>query len=77
MSRVRLLLAEDDRALAGVLRRVLTEQGYVVDHVEGGDNALEMLRMNEYAVALLDWRMPGLAGEWSARRGGTGSGRPS
>lgn len=62
------MLAEDDRSLAGVLKRGLTEQGYVVDHVERGDDALESLRMYEYAVAIVDWRMPGLAGDEVVRQ---------
>lgn len=65
---MRLLLAEDDRSLAGVLQRGLSEQGYVVDHYERGDDALEALRMQDYAVAILDWRMPGLAGDEVVRQ---------
>lgn len=60
---MRLLLAEDDLPLARVLTRGLEESGYVLDTVHRGDDALHMLRLYEYAVAILDWRMPGLAGD--------------
>jgi len=59
---MRLLLAEDDEALRSVLSRGLREAGYVLDSVGRGDDALHMLQMNEYAAAVLDWRMPGLDG---------------
>ena len=71
---MRLLLAEDDTNLRGVLERGLKEEGYVVDAVANGDEALDYLRAYEYAVCILDWRMPGTSGLdviTSARRRGT------
>jgi DNA-binding response OmpR family regulator len=59
---VRILVAEDDTALLQVLARGLKEEGYVVDTAAAGDDALAMLRTNEYAAAILDWRMPQLQG---------------
>jgi DNA-binding response OmpR family regulator len=59
---MRLLLAEDDQALRSVLERGLRENGYVVDAVERGDDALHLLGMYDYALAILDWRMPGRPG---------------
>jgi two-component system OmpR family response regulator len=60
--RVRLLVAEDDVALRDVLGRGLREAGYVVDAVATGDEALAYLRIYEYGVCVLDWRMPGISG---------------
>ncbi|HXA29408.1 MAG TPA: response regulator transcription factor [Candidatus Angelobacter sp.] len=59
---MRLLLAEDDAALSSVLARGLREAGYVLDTVGRGDDALHMLRLNEYAAVVVDWRMPGMDG---------------
>ena len=59
---MRLLLAEDDAALLAVLARGLRQSGYVVDTATRGDDALHMLRVGEFAAAVLDWRMPGLDG---------------
>jgi DNA-binding response OmpR family regulator len=59
---VRLLLAEDDAALRGVLVRGLTENGYVVDAVADGEAALSYLATYEYELVVLDWRMPKLSG---------------
>jgi DNA-binding response OmpR family regulator len=59
---VRLLVAEDDAALRSVLGRGLTKHGYVVDATDRGDEALLLLEVNEYAAAVIDWRMPGVEG---------------
>jgi DNA-binding response OmpR family regulator len=62
LSRVRILLAEDDDQLREVLERSLGEGGYVVDAVPDGETARRYLRTYEYALCILDWRMPGLSG---------------
>lgn len=59
---MRLLVAEDDAALRSVLTRGLRQNGYKVDAVERGDDALDLFATGEYAAAVLDWRMPGLDG---------------
>jgi two-component system OmpR family response regulator len=56
------MVVEDDERLADVLGRGLRERGYVVDHACDGQAAGAFLRLNEYAVAVIDWRMPGLSG---------------
>ncbi len=69
---MRVLVAEDDRGLREVLARGLREKGYVVDAVADGRAALQFLRSYDYAVVILDWRMPELSGlevlQWMRRR---------
>jgi DNA-binding response OmpR family regulator len=55
---MRVLVAEDDTALRSVLERGLREDGYAVDAVPDGDQAVAYLRAYDYEVAILDWRMP-------------------
>ena len=55
-------MAEDDPGLRSVLERGLREQGYVVDAVSDGAAALRFLRAYDYAVVVLDWRMPERSG---------------
>jgi DNA-binding response OmpR family regulator len=55
---MRVLVAEDDAALQGVLVRGLQENGYAVDAVADGAAALAHLRTYDYEVAIVDWRMP-------------------
>jgi DNA-binding response OmpR family regulator len=59
---VRVLVAEDDQRLRGVLVRGLREAGYVVDGVGDGEEALAHLGVYEYGVCVVDWRMPRLSG---------------
>jgi DNA-binding response OmpR family regulator len=59
---MRLLVAEDDAELRDVLSRGLSEAGYVVDTVADGQEALDFLRVYEYALCILDWRMPIVTG---------------
>lgn len=59
---MRVLVAEDDRALRDVLVRGLREAGYVVDSVVEGAAAESALRTRDYEVAVLDWRMPERSG---------------
>jgi len=60
--KMRILIAEDDRALRDVLQRGLREAGYVVDVVQDGEAAEAALLREEYELAVLDWRMPGRTG---------------
>ena len=60
---MRILIAEDDRALLSVLARGLREQGYVLDTATSGDDALHLLRLYGYAAAIIDWRLPGMSGD--------------
>jgi DNA-binding response OmpR family regulator len=59
---VRVLIAEDDRGLREVLSRGLRENSYAVDAAPDGAVALRFLRSYEYAIAILDWRMPEVSG---------------
>jgi DNA-binding response OmpR family regulator len=59
---MRLLLAEDDFGLTSVLQRGLKEEGYVVDAVLTGSEALDHLRTYEYAICVVDCRVPRASG---------------
>jgi DNA-binding response OmpR family regulator len=59
---MRVLVAEDDDGLRSVLERGLRENGYVVDAVVDGEQALAFLRTYQYEAVVLDWRMPGVSG---------------
>jgi two-component system OmpR family response regulator len=59
---VRVLIAEDDRKLAGLLARGLRESGMVADVVHRGDTAVETARGESYDAVVLDVMLPGLDG---------------
>lgn len=61
---MRLLLVEDDAALAQRLRAALGAAGYAVDLADNGQDALFLGRSQDYDLAVLDLglpRLPGLA----------------
>jgi DNA-binding response OmpR family regulator len=62
MSLGTLLVAEDDAAIADVLVEVLTEEGYAVQVVATGADALQALQTEPLDLALIDLAMPGLSG---------------
>jgi CheY-like chemotaxis protein len=55
---LRVLIADDDRAVRSLLVTVLTRQGYAVDSVQNGAEAIQKLAASEYFAILLDLMMP-------------------
>jgi DNA-binding response OmpR family regulator len=55
---MRLLLAEDDSALADIVARGLREQAYAVDVAPDGDAAVYLAALNDYDVVVLDVMLP-------------------
>ena len=70
---LRILVAEDDRSIASVLKRRLEAAHYSVDVCHDGGAAYDYLRLTDYDVAIMDIMMPvedGLSAVHRARRGG-------
>ena len=59
---MRLLLAEDEKALSKVLVTILERNNYSVDPVYDGQSALEFIETGNYDGAILDIMMPVLDG---------------
>ena len=59
---MRLLVIEDDPRLRAVLARGLEANGYFVDVAPSAEDALPMLAFTDYAVLIVDWRLPGMSG---------------
>lgn len=59
---IRLLLAEDEKALSRALVAILERSSYSVDAVFDGQTALEYLESEEYDGVILDVMMPRLDG---------------
>lgn len=58
---IRVLVADDEPWVRELLREILSEE-YLVDCAEDGQDAWSHIEANEYAVILLDLRMPRLTG---------------
>ena len=59
---MRVLIAEDEKKVAGFIRRALKEAGFAVDMVHRGDVALDMARTTPYDAIVLDVMLPGRDG---------------
>jgi DNA-binding response OmpR family regulator len=59
---MRVLVVEDEQALAAGLRKGLEAEGFAVDLAFDGVDGLWLVRENEYDVVVLDIMLPGLDG---------------
>lgn len=59
---MRILLVEDDLPLAQALQQSLRYEGFVVNHVENGKDALAALAIPEHDMAILDLGLPDMDG---------------
>ncbi|MEO0947002.1 MAG: two-component system response regulator RppA [Cyanobacteria bacterium J06641_5] len=61
---MRVLLVEDEPDLGAAIRRSLTQEAYIIDWLQDGSEARDLLdnRWTEYTLAILDWMVPGLSG---------------
>jgi two-component system, OmpR family, response regulator MprA len=62
MAGSRILVVEDDPALAATLERVLATEGYDVEGVGDGNEALRRARERPFDLVVLDVMLPGLDG---------------
>ncbi|MFN2463770.1 MAG: response regulator transcription factor [Candidatus Dormibacteria bacterium] len=65
---MRLLVVEDERRLALIVKEVLEDENHAVDVAFDGEDALQFAATGEYDVILLDLMLPGVQGMEVARR---------
>ena len=58
----KVLLVEDDRNLAGTVREWLEFEHYLVEWVETGTDALDMMKSYKYDVIIMDLTLPKMDG---------------
>jgi two-component system response regulator AtoC len=61
-TKIRILLADDEKNLRMVLNKELSDEGYEVRETDNGSDAADLLEKDEYDVLLLDLNMPGMDG---------------
>jgi len=61
---MRILLVEDETAIANFIAEGLEEEGFAIDVAHNGKEGLLMAldNLHEYDLILLDWMLPGLSG---------------
>src|SRR6185312_7089228 len=63
-----ILVVEDDRPLARILRKSIESSGHTVDIVGDGDEALRVARTRAHDALVLDLQLPRLSGIEVCRR---------
>jgi CheY-like chemotaxis protein len=63
-----ILFVDDDPSILAVRRLIFEVLGFSVLTAESGEEALEVLRSNAVDAVVLDYLMPGMDGEETARR---------
>lgn len=58
----KILVVDDEKNIRTTIRYALESEGYAVDTAVNGEEALQKMDETDYAVALLDLRMPGIDG---------------
>lgn len=58
----KILIVEDNEAMAETVKTWLSAQRYVVEVANDGAAALEFLRVTDFDVILLDWHLPHVSG---------------
>ena len=64
----KILLVEDDRDIAGLLRLNLQDEGYQIVHEEDGARALAQLEKTDWDAVILDLMLPNVDGLEICRR---------
>jgi DNA-binding response OmpR family regulator len=62
------LLVDDDKDTCASMSDIFLDLGYTVDTAYDGPGALELSGRNQYRLALLDYKMPGVDGLELCRR---------
>ncbi len=63
---MKMLIADDNRAILEVLQRYAQDEGFQVTTAEDGETAWELCQKQDFSVILLDVMMPGLTALRSA-----------
>lgn len=58
-----ILVVDDEPETLRILMEFLTEEGYSVQEASNGQDALDLIARNDYAVVLTDWVMPQVGGD--------------
>ena len=64
----KILIAEDDDNLRKTLMKILIREGFCVASVSNGQEALDLMELQEFDVIITDYKMPVLGGEEWVRR---------
>ena len=59
---MRILIVEDEKKVAGFIKKGLEEETYAVDVAYDGEEGFHLASMNDYDMIILDWMLPKMDG---------------
>ena len=59
---VKILVVEDNKINQMITKKILTKMQLKCDIVDNGEDAVDMIRANNYDIVLMDIHMPGISG---------------
>jgi DNA-binding response OmpR family regulator len=65
---VNILVVEDEHRVADFITRGLRAEGWIAEHAESGEIALDILSQHEFDIVLLDLMLPGISGQDVCRK---------
>src|SRR5215510_3181385 len=68
MTKMRLLVVDDEPLLRRSLNLQLTRAGYEVAEAEDGEAAWELIQRDPFRFVITDWNMPGMSGPELVKR---------
>ena len=62
MTKNKILLVDDEPSVLSALKRAMADEDFDIRTVEGGEEALDVLKIEKFKVIISDEKMPGMAG---------------
>jgi signal transduction histidine kinase/CheY-like chemotaxis protein len=68
LSNVKVLVVEDNKINQMITKKILTKMNLACDLIDNGEDAVEMVKENNYEIVLMDIHMPGISGLEATKR---------
>ena len=68
LTKVRILVVEDNKINQMITKKILTKMNLNCDIIDNGEDAVEMIKANNYNIILMDIHMPGISGIEATKR---------
>lgn len=68
LSNVKILVVEDNKINQMITKKILTKMNLKCDIIDNGEDAVEMIKNNDYNIILMDIHMPGISGMEATKR---------
>lgn len=62
MSKLPILVVDDDPETCALMASLLSARGYQVDVAQNGRTALQLVEQKRYGIAIINYQMPGMNG---------------